>query len=158
MRRAPLARFALRVAIALCVTAVGAVHAVLYGHGYRAVPTIGPSFLVLAAASFAVGLLVLVGAPAPIRALAGLLALGALFGFLLSRTVGVAGFTERGLDPSPEAVESLVAEVATVVLVAVDLLVVRTVPGRRAGGPSLSGTDTVPDAVIMRADPDRNQA
>jgi hypothetical protein len=37
---------------------------------------------------------------------------------VLSRTVGLFGFIERGWEPSPQAALSVIAEVFTVVLVA----------------------------------------
>lgn len=109
-------RLAVRLTTAASLAAVGYLHALLYRDGYRAVPTIGTSFLLLASASFAVAVLVAVGAPVLIRLLAVGLASGALAGFVLSRTVGIAGFVERGLQPAPQALESLAAETLTVLL------------------------------------------
>ena len=47
---------------------------------------------------------------------------GTLIAFALSRTMGLFGFTERGLEPSPQAALSVIAEVLTVVLVATSVL------------------------------------
>jgi hypothetical protein len=52
---------------------------------------------------------------------------GALVAFVLSRTVGLFGFSERGWQPSPHAAVSVVAELLTVGLWAAYL-----VAGRRA--------------------------
>ena len=101
----------------------GYIHAELYVHGYRVVPNIGPMFLLLAAASFAVALLLLIGGPpVMLRLGAAALAAGALGGFALSRTIGVLGFTERGLQPAPQALISVLAEAATLILLAAPLL------------------------------------
>jgi len=57
---------------------------------------IGPSFLVQAAASFAIAVLLLLGGPFSLRAVGAGLSAGALTAFVLSRTVGIFGFTEIG--------------------------------------------------------------
>ena len=46
------------------------------------------------------------------------LAGGALIGFGLSRTVGLFGFVERGLQPAPQALLSILAETAVFALAA----------------------------------------
>ncbi|WP_103336578.1 hypothetical protein [Amycolatopsis sp. CA-126428] len=56
-----------------------------------------------------------------LRIAAAGLAAGASAGFVLSRTTGLFGFSERGFQPAPKALLSVVAEVAVVVLVAVAL-------------------------------------
>jgi hypothetical protein len=76
-------------------------------------------FLLQAAVSFAVAALLVFVAPPILRLLAAGAAAGALFGFLLSRTVGVFGFTERGFDPAPDALLSVVAEVLCLLLIGV---------------------------------------
>jgi hypothetical protein len=63
--------------------------------------------------------LILVGAPDWCSWAGGVLAVGALIAFALSRTMGLFGFTERGWNPSPYAALSVIAEALTVVLVAV---------------------------------------
>jgi hypothetical protein len=45
------------------------------------------------------------------------LAAGALVAFALSRTVGIAGFVERGFEPAPHALISVGAELVTVACV-----------------------------------------
>ena len=108
-----------RLAVAATVAESGYVHAKLYVHGYRAIPHIGPMFLLQAAVSFAVAALMLAGGPLILRLAAAGTALGALSGFVLSRTVGVWGFTARGLQPHPDALLSVLSEVAALVLLAV---------------------------------------
>ncbi|WP_158675698.1 hypothetical protein [Nocardia stercoris] len=104
----------LRSAIASSLALGGYQHLHLYRAGYRYIHVIGPSFLLDAAASFAVAFLVLVGAPWTLRVVAAGLAGGAIAGFVASRTVGIFGFTETGWDPAPYAVISVAAEGATI--------------------------------------------
>jgi hypothetical protein len=112
-----------RVVAALCLAGTGWVHADLYLGGYRQIAYIGPMFLALAAGCFAVAILLLVaGAPVP-RLLGAGLSVGALIGFVLSRTVGVFGFVERGLQPAPQAALSLAFEVITIALLAFTFVV-----------------------------------
>jgi hypothetical protein len=115
-----------RVVAALCLAGTGWVHADLYLGGYRQIAYIGPMFLALAAGAFAVSVLLLVaGAPVP-RLLAAGLSVGALIGFVLSRTVGVFGFVERGLQPAPQAVLSLAFESITIGLLALTFILGRS--------------------------------
>ncbi|MGD3110622.1 hypothetical protein [Streptomyces sp. YGL11-2] len=110
----------LRSATAATLAAGGYIHAQLYIDGYRFIRTIGPLFLLQASTSFALAALLLVGMPPLLlRTAAAGVALGALGGFTASRTVGVFGFTEHGLQPEPQAVLSLLAETGTLLLLAI---------------------------------------
>lgn len=112
------AALALRLAVAVTVAVSGYIHARLYIDGYHVVHDIGTMFLLQASVSFAVAVLLLVTAsPVLLLAAAGT-ALGALGGFIGSRTVGVFGFTEHGLQPAPQSLLSVVAECATLLLLA----------------------------------------
>lgn len=110
----------LHASAAVTLALSGYIHAQLYLDGYRFIHAIGVMFLIQAAASFAVATLLLAAsllpAPALIQLVAAGAALGALGGFAASRTVGVFGFTERGFQPAPQALLSVLAEVATVLL------------------------------------------
>ena len=110
-------------ATAATLATSGAVHAQLYLSGYRTIPVIGTLFLLQASASIALAVLLLAGAllraPATLYLAAAATAAGALAGFAASRTTGIFGFTERGLQPAPQALVSLLAEAATLVLLAV---------------------------------------
>jgi hypothetical protein len=122
----------LRIAAVACLAVTGYLHADLYIHGYRVIPFIGPAFLLQASASFAVALLLIAGAsvtdePPAVRLAAAALAAGALAGFVASRTVGVFGFVEHGLQPSPQALLSVLAEAGVLLL-----LVAAAVARRRA--------------------------
>ncbi|MGV4926505.1 hypothetical protein K2224_14770 [Streptomyces sp. BHT-5-2] len=111
---------ALRSTTAATLAAGGYIHAQLYIDGYRFIRVIGPLFLLQASTSFACTALLLVGTPPLLlRAVSAGVALGALGGFTASRTVGVFGFTEHGLQPEPQAVLSLLAETGTLLLLAV---------------------------------------
>ncbi|GGN34861.1 hypothetical protein [Streptomyces fuscichromogenes] len=110
---------ALRWATAATLAVGGYVHARLYLDGYRFIHVIGPLFLLQAAASFALAALLSIGTPPlALRAAVAGTALGALGGFAASRTVGVFGFTERGLRPEPQAVLTLLAETCTLLFLA----------------------------------------
>ncbi|MER5619351.1 hypothetical protein [Streptomyces sp. NPDC002215] len=88
----------------------------LYIDGYRFIHVIGPLFLLQASAAFAVAALLLLAAPLLLR-IAAAIAIGALAGFAASRTIGLFGFTERGLQPAPQALLSLIAETLTLLTV-----------------------------------------
>ncbi|BAY00112.1 hypothetical protein MSTE_04820 [Mycobacteroides stephanolepidis] len=108
-----------RLALAAALAISGSVHAHLYMHGYQHIPEIGPAFLVQASAFIALAALITVGAPDWMIATAGLGSAGALVAFALSRTIGLFGFSERGWDPAPYAVISVLTELAAVVLAGV---------------------------------------
>ena len=114
-----------RIGVAAALAVTGYVHADLYRHGYRGIRFVGPGFLLLSAGCFAVAALLLIGWPVVLRLGAAALAGGALVGFAASRTVGVFGFTERGLQPAPQALLSLLAEVAVLALLVLDRGVTR---------------------------------
>ncbi|MFB7666369.1 hypothetical protein ACFC1R_20850 [Kitasatospora sp. NPDC056138] len=110
--------FATRLAVAATLAGSGYIHARLYLTGYRFIHVVGALFLLQAVAAFAVAALVLFTAPALLRAAAAGVALGALAGFAASRTIGVFGFTEHGLQPAPQALLSLLLEAGTLLLLA----------------------------------------
>lgn len=123
----PAVRTVVRYGLAVATAASGHIHADLYVHGYRGIHVIGPMFLLQAADSFAVALLLLVtGTAVSLLGAAGL-AGGALVGLLLSRTVGVFGFVAHGWQPAPQAALTIVAETLALLLLAY-LVVLR---GRR---------------------------
>lgn len=117
-----------RIGIAAALAVSGISHAYLYIHGYQHIPTIGAAFILQASFSFAVAALILIGGPGWLRWAAAMVAGGALVAFVLSRTVGLFGFSERGWQPSPHAAVSVVAELLTV-----GLWVAYLIDRRRAG-------------------------
>jgi hypothetical protein len=110
-------------ATAATLATSGAIHAQLYLSGYRSIPVIGTLFLLQASASVALAVLLLAGTllrpPALLYLAAAGTAAGALAGFAASRTTGIFGFTERGLQPAPQSLLTLLAETATLALLAV---------------------------------------
>ena len=112
-----IANLVLQAGIGISMAVSGVVHAYLYVHGYRDIPTVGPAFLVQASVFCAVAVLILVGGPSWLRLVAVLGAGGSLIAFALSRTVGLFGFSETGWEPSPYALISVVTEALTIVLV-----------------------------------------
>ena len=119
----------IRLAMAAALAVTGISHAYLYVHGYQHIPTIGTAFVVQAGVSFALALLILIGGPSWLQWAAAALAGGALGAFVLSRTVGLFGFSEQGWQPSPHAAISVAAELVVVGLWAVHLI------GHRFGRP-----------------------
>jgi len=107
---------ALRIAFAASLIASAISHAYLYVHGYQHIPKIGTAFLVQASVSFSLALLIIAGGPWWLRWAAAAMAGGSLVAFVLSRTVGIFGFSEIGWEPSPYAAISVGAEVLTVLL------------------------------------------
>ena len=115
-------KFLLRLGLAVSLAVSAYSHAYLYIHGYQHIPMIGTAFLIQASVSFSLALLIVAGGPGWLRWAAAAVAGGSLVAFVLSRTVGVFGFLERGWDPAPHAAISVAAEVLTVVLWAVGLV------------------------------------
>ena len=112
-RPRPTAVTGIRGLIAVATAVTGFVHANLYvDGGYRAIHGVGPSFLLLSSGAFAVAALLLISGSPVLRLGAAAVAAGALGGFVMSRTVGVFGFTERGLQPAPQALVSLISELS----------------------------------------------
>lgn len=107
-----------RAAAAVAIAVAGYVHLVLYRRSYHAAPHIGALFAldVVVAAGAAAALVVVRARASDLVALAH--ASAAAAGFLLSRTVGLWGFKEQGLDPAPDAAVAIGAELAAIVLLA----------------------------------------
>jgi hypothetical protein len=118
----------LRGAIAVTLLTSGVIHADLYLHGYRVVPVVGPAFLLQASLLVALAVLIAVGGPRWLHAVAGVVVVGSLVAFGLSRTVGISGFVEHGWQPAPQAAVSVVAEVLAAALCAVSLTRNRVTP------------------------------
>ena len=111
----------INIGIAAGLLVSAASHGYLYLHGYRYIPAIGAGFLALTSISVALAVLILLGGPAWLRVIALLASVGALGAFVLSRTVGVMGFIERGWE-APHGPISVLAEAATVLLCGWSLL------------------------------------
>src|SRR5690349_15640422 len=115
---------------ALLIAVGGYLHYSLYIKGYRAIPTIGTAFLlqVISSAIVAFALIVplkfrlhlgpiTISAPTVVR-FAGIgLSIGTLAAFVLSRLPGgLFNFQERGLQPAPQSLLTIVTEGAAAVL------------------------------------------
>ena len=140
-------------ATAALVATGGYVHFCLYRHGYRTIPKIGVGFGLQVVTSAVVAVALLVGPHVLARVthvtdrlagtLTGLaaaaLATGTLVAFALTRTPGgLFNFQERGLQPAPQALIALVAEIGVLVVLGAWLVTdhvvrhqVRTVPVSR---------------------------
>jgi plastocyanin len=107
-----------RLAAAAAVLVSGLVHLQLYFDGFRdfSDANLGRSFLLNAIASVVLAVVLVFRRDVIVRiAAAGLLA-STLIAFVLTRSdVEVFGFTESGLNPSPQALIALVAEVVGLV-------------------------------------------
>ena len=111
-----------RIGAAGCLATSGALHAQLYLQGYRTIPGIGPAVLLQASGSLAVALLLVLSCAVVLQLVAAALTAGTLVGFIASRTIGVLGFVESGLQPAPQALISLLVETAALALLFVPLL------------------------------------
>ena len=98
-----LSSVALRIGFAASLAVSATSHAYLYIHGYQHIPKIGTAFLVQASVSFALALLIVAGGPWWLRWAGAAMAGGSLVAFVLSRTVGIFGFSETGWEPAPHA-------------------------------------------------------
>nr|MBA3605577.1 hypothetical protein [Acidimicrobiia bacterium] len=111
---------AVRLAAAAAVLVGGLVHLQLYFDGYRDFPDVnfGRSFLLNGFGSVVIAAALVLRREAPIRIAAAGMLVGTLIAFLLTRNdVEVFGFTERGLNPSPQALLTLVVEIVGLVLI-----------------------------------------
>ena len=106
----------LRLGLATSLAISAASHAYLYVHGYQHIPKIGTAFLIQASVSFSLALLLVAGGPRWLEWAAAAMAGGSLVAFVLSRTVGLFGFSERGWDPAPHAAITVATEVLCVLL------------------------------------------
>jgi hypothetical protein len=113
-------------AASLAVSAIS--HAFLYLHGYGHIPVVGPGFLMHASVLAAMAVLIALGGPSWLWVAAMMICAGSLVAFALSRTVGLFGFVERGWEPAPHAVISVVAELVTLGVFIAGLLRVRRSP------------------------------
>jgi hypothetical protein len=129
---------ATRLLTAALLAGGGYIHLDLYRGGYRYIPTVGTLFVIQESGAFAVAFLLVLSGAFVLRLAAAGLAAGALIGFVQSRTVGVSGFIEHGLQPSPQALASVLVEAATLIVVAASLLppVLRAARGSRRTWPA----------------------
>ncbi|MGH9038821.1 MAG: hypothetical protein ACRDZ3_01165 [Acidimicrobiia bacterium] len=95
----------------------GMIHLQLWRDGYRAIPSVGPLFLLNVAASAAVAMALFIPRQRWPLAAGVALSVGSLVALVMSRTVGVFGFVENVWTPS--ALRALVAEMGALVALTV---------------------------------------
>jgi len=121
---------ACRVLGAAAVAASGAIHFQLWATGYSVIATIGPLFILDAAGSWLLALL-LVGLRFRTLAALGILTeLGAIAGLATASTTGLFGFRERGFGVGGQILAAYATEGLAVLLLATSLVLGR----RREGG------------------------
>jgi hypothetical protein len=112
---------------AVLLLAGGAVHLNLWNSGYRHIPKIGPLFMANFVGSIALAAAVLTSRRASVAFAGMAFAAGSLAALVLSRTVGVFGFTETIW--TTQAVKTLATEVGAIVALGTVLIMQRrTVP------------------------------
>lgn len=115
---------AARVLAAAFVVGGGLVHLWLWQDGYRAVPKVGTSFLLNAAASGVVAVALVVFArgrtATAVSVIAVLFSIASAGALVLSRTTGFLGFTEKVW--SDQSIQAFTAELGAVVAVALILV------------------------------------
>jgi len=101
----------------------GLVHLQLWRTGYRGIPKVGDAFLVSVGLAFALALAVLVRNDWRLNLAGILFATGSLGAIVMSRTVGILGFTDRAW--TDRAFQATTAEVGAIVAFAAVLLLTR---------------------------------
>lgn len=108
----------LRLLAAAMVLAGGLIHYDLWTGGYRAIPSIGPLFVVnMVASALVAAALLATGRPAVLLAGAAV-SLGSLAALVASRTVGLLGFSETWTDQSFQVLAAELAAVAALGMMA----------------------------------------
>jgi hypothetical protein len=119
---------------AVLILVGGLVHLDLWNNGYRTIPKIGVLFM----ANFMASAVLVAGVMASRRAtvaLAGIgFAAGSLGAFVLSRTVGIFGFTDVGWNA--HATYTVASELGAIVLLATTLLLQRRIVLKAARRPA----------------------
>ncbi|MBW3649958.1 MAG: hypothetical protein KY458_05250 [Actinobacteria bacterium] len=115
-----------RLAAAGFILAGGFIHLELWVDGYRRIPGIGPLFLLNVVASALVALALVVGkARGQVLVVAAALTVSSAAALLISRTVGLLGFTEGW---TPAAIQAMAAEAGAIVAIAAVVSAARARP------------------------------
>ena len=131
-----------RLAAATFVLAGGYIHFDLWRDGYRAIDYIGPLFVANAVVSALLVVALLLRPDVRVAVAGVVFSVGSLAALVLSRTVGLLGFTERGW--SDMAVQATTAEIGAIVAIALVIV------ARRRPTPALA---VVPDRRPRRRRP-----
>ena len=115
-----------RLAAATFVLAGGYIHFDLWRGGYRAIEYIGPLFVANAVVSALLVLALLVRPDVRVAVAGVAFSVGSLAALVLSRTIGLLGFTERGW--SDMAVQATTAEIGAIVAIALVMVARRPTP------------------------------
>ena len=93
----------LSLAAAVAIAVGGYVHFDLYRHGYQSIRNIGVLFAlnIVLSAAFTAALTMRTDVYTAVAAL--LFSAGSFGGFVISRSIGLLGFKETGLNPTPPA-------------------------------------------------------
>ena len=105
-----------RLAAATFVLAGGYIHFDLWRDGYRAIDYVGPLFVANAVVSVLLVLALLLRPDVRVAVAGIVFSVGSLAALVLSRTVGLLGFTERGWTDM--AVQATTAEIGAIVAIA----------------------------------------
>ena len=108
---------------AVLLLAGGIVHFNLWNNGYRHIPNIGPLFMANFVGSVALAAAVMTSRRASVAVVGITFAAGSLVALVLSRTVGVFGFTEAVW--TTQATRTLASEVAAIVALGAALVMQR---------------------------------
>ncbi len=128
-----------RLAAAAFVLAGGLIHLQLWQDGYREIPVIGPWFVANAVISVALVVALLARANVPVAVASVVFSVTSLAALVMSRTVGLFGFTERAWTDA--SVQAGAAELGAIVAVAVLVVAFRRPP---------AGMVPLPVAVAQR--------
>jgi len=137
-----------RLSAAIALLVGGLVHFQLYFDGYRSLPdaNLGRSFIANGVASVVIAAALLVRRDALVRLVGIGVALGTLGAFAMSRRGdGIFGLRETGLNPSPQALIAVIAEVAAIAALAFSFL------PKVGGGNTVDRRLSVPGAGIFAA-------
>lgn len=115
------------------LVATGAIHLDLYVTGYRAIPTIGPLFLVQAIVAVVLAAGVVAAASWVVPALGAGFAVATLGGYVLSMWIGLFGFTEV---PTTAGIAAGSVEVVALGVLTAEALRARSVRVLRHGEPA----------------------
>jgi O-antigen/teichoic acid export membrane protein len=117
-----------RLLAAALLLAGGIVHLNLWNGGYRYIPRIGPLFLANFVGSIALAGAVLVSRRAGVSLAGMAFAGGSVVALILSRTVGLFGFTE--MIWTPDAIKTLASELGAITTLGFALLLQSGHPAR----------------------------
>ena len=115
-----------RLVAAVLILGGGAVHLQLWSGGYRAIPRIGPWFMANVIISVVLAIALFVRNDRRVALAAIVFSLASLGALVMSRTIGIFGFIERGWTSS--VVQATAAEVGAVFFLTILLTMWRSRP------------------------------